>query len=74
MGRGVNGFRFDAANYLFEMDDLTDEPKSNKVGIMDTDYDALIHTNTLDQPETYEMVRIWRELLDDYSTTEKKTK
>lgn len=51
-----------------------DESKSNKVGILDTDYDALVHTSTLDQPETYEMVYIWRELLDDYSSSEKMTK
>lgn len=67
----MDGFRFDAVNYLFEREDLADEEKSNKTGILDTDYDALIHTNTLDQPETYEMTRIWRELIDEYSNKTK---
>lgn len=73
LGRGVDGFRFDAVNYLYEREDLADEGKSYKIGILDTDYDALVHNHTLDQPETYEMVRVWRELLDDYSTSENKT-
>lgn len=63
----MDGFRFDAVNYLFERNDLADEPKSNKLGYLDTDYDSLKHECTTDQPETYEMVKIWRELLDDYS-------
>ncbi|VVC30062.1 Glycoside hydrolase superfamily,Glycosyl hydrolase, family 13, catalytic domain [Cinara cedri] len=74
LGRGVDGFRFDAVNYLFERKDLADEPKSNKIGFLDTDYDSLIHTSTLDQPETYEMVGVWRQMLDSYRTSEKKTK
>lgn len=74
LGRGVDGFRFDAVNYLFEREDLADEPKSNKIGYLDTDYDSLVHTSTLDQPETYDMVREWRLLLDSYRTSERKTK
>ncbi|XP_025200270.1 maltase A1-like [Melanaphis sacchari] len=74
LGRGVDGFRFDAVNYLFEREDLLDEPKSNKVGYLDTDYDSLIHTSTLDQPETYTIVSSWRQMLDSYRTSEKKTK
>lgn len=74
MGRGVDGFRFDAVNYLFEREDLLDEEKSNKIGYLDTDYDSLIHTSTLDQPETYSMVHVWRQMLDSYRTSEKKTK
>lgn len=74
LGRGVDGFRFDAVNYLFEREDLADEPKSNKIGYLDTDYDSLTHTSTLDQPETYSIVRQWRQMLDSYRTREKKTK
>lgn len=70
----MDGFRFDAVNYLFEREDLANEPKSNKIGYLDTDYDFLSHINTLDQPETYSMVRVWRQMLDSYRTSEKKTK
>ncbi|XP_025411887.1 maltase A1-like [Sipha flava] len=71
LGRGVDGFRFDAVNYLYEREDLEDEPKSNYPGAYDTDYSSLIHTNTLDQPETYQMVHLWRELFEEYSISEK---
>lgn len=74
LGRGVDGFRFDAVNYLFEREDLANEQKSNKIGVLETDYDYLIHNCTLDQPETYDTVREWRQLLDSYRTSEKKTK
>lgn len=74
MGRGVDGFRFDAVNYLYEKEDLADEPPSGKVGYLNTDYDFLDHINTLDQPETYEMVYTWRALIDDFQISEKKTK
>lgn len=74
MGSGIDGFRFDAVNHLFEREDLADEPKSNKVGVYETDYDSLDHIYTRDQPETYDMVRIWRNLLDDSATYEKNTK
>lgn len=74
LGRGVDGFRFDAVNYLYEREDLADEPKSNKIGYIDTDYDSLTHINTLDQPETYDMVRLWRQILDGYRTSGKRTK
>lgn len=70
----MDGFRFDAVNYLFEREDLADEPKSNKIGYLDTDCDSLIHTSTLDQPETYTMVRTWRQMLDSYGSSENKTK
>jgi len=72
--RGVDGFRIDAVNYLFEREDLADEPKSNKPGYLETDYDWLTHTNTVDQPETFEMVRTWRELFDEYSSNKQITK
>jgi len=71
LGRGVDGFRFDAVNYLFESDGLADEPKSYWPNILDTDYDSLNHTQTLDQPETIEMVHTWRKLLDQNDVTEK---
>lgn len=74
LGSGVDGFRFDAVNYLFEREDLKDEPKSNKPGVYDTDYDALDHIYTLNQPETYEMVKTWRKLIDESSSTDNTTK
>jgi len=64
----------DAVDHLFEREDLADEPKSNKPGCLETDNDWLIHTNTVDQPESYGMVRTWREMFDEYSANEQITK
>ncbi|VVC30063.1 Glycoside hydrolase superfamily,Glycosyl hydrolase, family 13, catalytic domain [Cinara cedri] len=78
LGRGVDGFRFDAVNYIYEREDLLDEDRSYIPGIYESDYDYLNHTSTLDQPETYEMVKIWRKLLDtetdDYTAAGVKSK
>lgn len=71
MGRGVNGFRFDAVNYLYEREDLRNEEKSNLPEVLETDYDYLVHNYTNDQPESYKMTRIWRELIDEYSNGSK---
>lgn len=74
LGRGVDGFRFDAVNYLYEREDLADEPRSDTPTVYDTDYDSLHHTNTVDQPETFEMVYTWRDLLEEYETVDNTNK
>ncbi|XP_050543700.1 maltase A1-like [Daktulosphaira vitifoliae] len=66
LDRGVDGFRFDAVPALFEVENLMDEPKSSKSDALPTDYDYLDHPYTQDQPETFDMVQQWREVLDSY--------
>lgn len=73
MGRGVDGFRFDAVSNLYEHKDLLDEKRSYAPDAYETDYDYLTHTSTVDQPETYEMVKIWRKLVDTESDEPVKT-
>ena len=53
MDKGVDGFRIDALNYVFEDKLFRDDPKSNISGIPAGDYDSLIHTYSKDQTETY---------------------
>ncbi|XP_055635840.1 alpha-glucosidase-like [Toxorhynchites rutilus septentrionalis] len=62
---GVDGFRLDAINHLFEDADLRDEPLSGygKPG----EYDYLDHIHTKDLDEVYDVVYQWRDLLDEYS-------
>ncbi|XP_050420831.1 maltase 2-like [Adelges cooleyi] len=73
LDRGVDGFRFDAVNALFERADLVDEPESGDPESGPKDYDFLNHIYTLDQPETYEMVHQWREVIDSYKKSENDT-
>lgn len=66
MDRGVDGFRIDAIPHLFELEDLRDEPLS---GITDDSesYGYTDHIYTKDLHETYEMVKQWREVVDEYA-------
>ncbi|XP_049537638.1 uncharacterized protein LOC125952287 [Anopheles darlingi] len=64
--KGVAGFRIDAINHLFEVEDFRDEPETG------TDRDPLSygfthHIYTKDLLEDYDMVYQWRELLDEWS-------
>lgn len=59
------------SNHLFEVEDLRDEPLTGWT----TDpksYGYTHHWYTKDLPETYDMIKQWRDLLDEY-TQEKQT-
>ncbi|CAO1380539.1 unnamed protein product [Diamesa hyperborea] len=70
LNKGVSGFRIDAIPHLFEyMNDdgsFPDEPLS---GLCDDENAVCYYKNiyTRDQPETYDMLYQWRELLDQYT-------
>ncbi|KAK9296542.1 hypothetical protein QLX08_009492 [Tetragonisca angustula] len=66
MNRGVDGFRIDAINFMFEDAKFRDEPRSNKTGIPKDDYDSLVHIYTKDQNETYVTLQGWRKLMDEH--------
>ena len=57
MNRGVDGFRIDAINHLFEDPNFRDEPKANVPGVPDDDYDSLLHIYTKNLNETYEVLK-----------------
>ncbi|XP_065088375.1 maltase 2-like [Ochlerotatus camptorhynchus] len=66
LGKGVAGFRIDAVNHLFEVEDFRDEPETG------TDPDPLSygfthHYYTKDLPEVYDTVYHWRSLLDGWT-------
>ncbi|RZF35392.1 hypothetical protein LSTR_LSTR013008 [Laodelphax striatellus] len=66
MDKGVDGFRIDAVPYLVEDESFADEtyidPDGSKI-----DYFNLIHNLTMDQPETFLVIKEWRDLLDEYT-------
>lgn len=67
MDRGVDGFRIDAINHMFEDKRLLDEPSANRTDLSKDDYESLVHVYTRDQNETYDVLRSWRNLMDEHS-------
>ncbi|XP_032685973.1 alpha-glucosidase-like [Odontomachus brunneus] len=65
LDKGVDGFRVDAVPHLCEHPDFPDEPLTGNPNPNDYGYTEKIYTK--DQPRTYEMVRGWRAVLDEYS-------
>ncbi|KAJ8673808.1 hypothetical protein QAD02_005070 [Eretmocerus hayati] len=66
MERGVDGFRVDAPNHLYEDEELRDEPKLD-VDFPEDDRRTLEHIYCRDLNENYEVIRSWRYLLDKYA-------
>ncbi|XP_058449990.1 maltase 1-like [Malaya genurostris] len=64
MAKGASGFRVDAVNHMFEVEDLRDEPINNPDD--PNSYGYTHHIYTKDLPETYEVVGRWRKLIDEY--------
>ncbi|XP_055915885.1 maltase 2-like isoform X2 [Eupeodes corollae] len=65
LDKGVSGFRVDAVNHLFEVEDLRDEPETGSVKDSNS-YEFLHHYYTKDLPEVYDIIYSWRDLLDKY--------
>jgi len=65
--KGVDGFRVDAVMHLFEDEHLRNETKSGIPGLMkNMDYNYLNHYFTINQPEIFEVLSEWRNILDSY--------
>ncbi|KAK2579943.1 hypothetical protein KPH14_007623 [Odynerus spinipes] len=69
MNRGVEGFRIDAINHMFEDPRFLNEPSTNRSDLPSDDYDTLDHIYTKNLDETYDVLRSWRNLLDQHSAT-----
>ncbi|XP_025831773.1 maltase 1-like isoform X2 [Agrilus planipennis] len=69
LDKGVDGFRIDAVNYLFEISDFRDEPLSdNYENYEPYDNRYLKHIYVMDQPESPGMIYQWRKHVDNYKT------
>ncbi|CAL1264321.1 unnamed protein product [Larinioides sclopetarius] len=67
LDKGVDGFRIDAASHIFEDERLLDEPRAKQTKATMDEYGYLNHMYTKGMPETYELLKEWRHILDDYS-------
>ncbi|XP_047343302.1 maltase 1-like [Vespa velutina] len=67
MDHGVEGFRIDAINFMFEDTRFLDEPSANRPDLPPDDYDSLDHIYTKNLNETYTVLSSWRKLLDEHS-------
>ncbi|KAK0157548.1 hypothetical protein PV328_011277 [Microctonus aethiopoides] len=61
---GVDGFRIDAATHLIEDSRYLDEPVLPNTGLPPGDPGTLNHIYTQNQPELYDIIKSWRDLLD----------
>ncbi|XP_012530711.1 alpha-glucosidase [Monomorium pharaonis] len=65
LDKGVDGFRVDAIPHLCEDIRFLDEPLTGNPNPNDSGYTHKIYTK--DQPRTYEIIKEWREVLNEYS-------
>lgn len=70
LDRGVDGFRTDAVYFLFEDENLEDEPvnPNYKLG-QSTLHDEVLHTKTFALPETLSMMKKMTEVMKEYKGT-----
>ncbi|HMM41899.1 MAG TPA: alpha-amylase family glycosyl hydrolase [Thermomicrobiales bacterium] len=66
LDRGVDGFRVDAVRQLRKDDRLRDNPPNPDWRPGDNPYDEVLPVYTTDRPETMEVVREFRQVLDEY--------
>ncbi|KAK0161426.1 hypothetical protein PV327_009897 [Microctonus hyperodae] len=71
LNRGVDGFRLDATTHLIEDSRFLDEPVIPNTGLPPTDPGTLDHIYTRDQPELYDLIKSWRDLLDAHGGEKK---
>ncbi|KAJ8681865.1 hypothetical protein QAD02_017657 [Eretmocerus hayati] len=65
--RGIDGFRVDSPNLLYEDKEFRDEPRRPDTDVPPTDYSYLVHIYTRDVDECIPVVASWRKLLDNFS-------
>ncbi|XP_053670977.1 probable maltase [Anopheles nili] len=78
LDKGIAGFRIDALPYLYESAEVDgryrDELESGMVQDDPNNPAFLVHTETKDQPETYDMVHQWRAVVDEYTARDNFTR
>jgi len=67
LDKGADGFRVDSAPYIFEDEELRDEPRSYTLGATPDQYTYLDHIYTANLKPTYELFGSWRKYLDEYA-------
>ncbi|XKL60499.1 hypothetical protein PGB90_007556 [Kerria lacca] len=67
LDKGVDGFRIDAINFIYENISYLDEPRSYAPLVGPEEYEYLNHIYSQNQPETYKLTVDWRSVLNKYS-------
>ncbi|XP_011307788.1 maltase 2 isoform X2 [Fopius arisanus] len=67
LDKGVDGFRINAAAYLFEDENYLDEPLFYFPGVANDGYNSLEHIYTKNQNKSYQLVQNWTNFLRDYA-------
>ncbi|XP_074142812.1 amino acid transporter heavy chain SLC3A1 [Sminthopsis crassicaudata] len=67
LGKGVDGFSFDAVKFLLEATHLRNEPQVDKNQILVTNYSELYHDYTTTQVGMHDILRSFRQTMDRYS-------
>lgn len=70
---GMDGFRIDAVPHLFEHKDLSLDEICNYPCPDASLHANYVHNLTKDQPETYDLIKSWRDYVDDYANKNNKT-
>lgn len=76
MDLGVDGYRIDAVPFLFEDSQFLDEPRKPEdlASKEKNTYDQYYHKYTENLPETYDMIAQFREVFDEYTRRDGKTR
>ncbi|XP_051831156.1 neutral and basic amino acid transport protein rBAT [Antechinus flavipes] len=67
LGKGVDGFSFDAVKFLLEATHLRNEPQVDKNQILVTNYSELYHDYTTTQIGMHDILRSFRQTMDQFS-------
>ncbi|XP_047118890.1 maltase 2-like [Schistocerca piceifrons] len=73
LDKKVDGFRVDAVSQMYEAEGFPDELPSGLTNDTEAN-NYLQHVQTQNRPETYEMIKQWRAILDEYQAADGKAK
>ncbi|XP_059476122.1 maltase 1-like [Neocloeon triangulifer] len=68
LDNGVDGFRIDAPPHIIEQIDFLDEPLTNDPSCPENQFCQLNHIYTMNQPETLDILREFRQVIDQYQS------
>jgi len=63
---GMDGFRVDAPGHIVEHIDFQDEPPTNDPNCPPDQFCQLQHIYTMNQPETLDVLREFRQVVEEY--------
>lgn len=66
LAKGVDGFRVDVMWHMIKDDEFRDNPPNPDYQPHQATYERLIPVHSTDQPEVHEIVRMMREVMDQY--------